>query len=229
MISSSFTSEYLEVHRHTPQSPWTYTDLNLRQREIAARVRQGGCGAIILSEVAPIITVGRRSAPTDILLSESQLRSQGIELLEVDRGGLATYHGPGQWILFWVESLERLTGDRRGVKKAVGLLLDIALETGLRYRPHARIRDGAELGVWSEYGKFAAVGVHVEQGVLLHGLSLNGYKTPQSFQGLRPCGLDLPVDFLLGNESGFEELGGQVQGFAMDRFKTGPSVCPSRF
>ena len=66
------------------------------------------------------------------------------------------------------------------------------------------IREGAELGVWSlrgqttgrATGKIAAVGIHVEAGVLLHGLSLNVYRTPQSFVGLKPCGLDAEVDFL---------------------------------
>jgi lipoate-protein ligase B len=207
MTSSSFTKpQYtIERRRHSESNPWTYSDLNLRQREIAAQVRLSEKGAILLSELAPVITVGRRSPKSDLLLTRENLGKIGIDLLEVNRGGLATYHGAGQWVMFWVESLERLTGDRKGVRKAVEILLDLALEVGLRYRPQARIRSGAELGVWSPQGKFAAVGIQIEQGVLLHGLSLNGFKTPQSFQGLRPCGLDLPVDYLLEMPEKFDE------------------------
>lgn len=215
MTSSSFTKSpsrelRVERRRHTPESPWTYRDLDQRQRQIAAEVRSGGRGVLLLSELAPVITVGKRSPTSDILLTPEGLKSHGIELMSVDRGGLATYHGPGQWVLFWVESLERLTGDRRGVRRAVQMLLDIALETGLNYRKDARCRDGAELGAWSRHGKFAAIGIHIEQGVLLHGLSLNGFKTAQSFQGLRPCGLDLPVDYLLDRSEEFEKLGDQM-------------------
>ena len=124
-------------------------------------------------------------------------------------GGLATYHGPGQWVLFPVDGLEPLTGDRRGVRKAVDLLLGIALRVGQLYASDAHIRSGCEMGVWTSRGKFAAVGIHIEQGVLLHGLAVNGYRTPTSFTGLRPCGLDAPVDFLLesSDERKFQDLG----------------------
>jgi lipoate-protein ligase B len=155
-----------------------------------------------------------------VTASPDALARAGVALYAADRGGLATYHGPGQWVLFAVDRLERLTGDRRGVRKAVEGLLDVALEVGRRYDPGARIGEGAELGVWTRRGKFAAVGVHVQQGVLLHGLSVNGFRTPTSFLGLRPCGLDAPVDFLLPapDEAAFERLGGELVQAALARF-----------
>lgn len=215
--TTSLTSPVpVEVRRHTHAEPWTYAMLDQRQREIAERARAGGPGALLLSEVAPVITKGRRAPATDLTLPPELLARQGIELLTVDRGGLATYHGPGQWVLFAVDRLERLTGDRKGVRKAVHALLAIALEVGRKYDSTAAIREGAELGVWTRRGKFAAVGVHVQQGVLLHGLSVNGFRTPQSFVGLRPCGLDAPVDFLLGtkgegdDDARFADLGEEL-------------------
>lgn len=210
----------VEVRRHTARRPWTYAQLDQHQREIARRLReQGGQGVLLLSELAPVITRGRRTPTQDLLLPAEQLRRQGIELWETDRGGLATYHGPGQWVLFPVDHLETLVGDTRGVRKAVETLLEIAFSVGRATLPPelketVEIRDGKEMGVWTSCGKFAAVGVHIEQRVLLHGLAINGYRTPTSFQGLRPCGLDRPVDFLLRDEFGgaqrerdFEELG----------------------
>ena len=53
-------------------------------------------------------------------------------------------------------------------------------------------------------------GIHVENGVLLHGIAINGYKTDQSFVGLKPCGLDLPVSYLLKNQTGFVDLGNKI-------------------
>jgi lipoate-protein ligase B len=173
--------------------------LDQRQREISRDLLTGArdSGALLISEVEPVVTVGRRTPASDLLLDSPALRARGIALERVDRGGLATYHGPGQWVLFPVERLERLTGDPRGVRKAVDGLLEAALEVCLEYEPSAEIRLGAETGVWSSRGKLAAVGVHVEKGVLLHGLCVNGFRTTESFTGIRPCGLEPSVDFLL--------------------------------
>lgn len=191
------TNLRIEIRRHTLESPWTYSQLDRRQREIAQEVQEGQPGALLLSEVAPVITVGRRTKSSDLLIPHSELQARGIEIHATDRGGLATYHGPGQWVLFAIDTLENLTGDTRGVRKVIAGLLQVAWKVGSGYVSLAEIRHEAELGVWSALGKFAAVGIHVEERVVLHGLAVNAFKTPTSFYGLRPCGLDLPVDFLL--------------------------------
>jgi lipoate-protein ligase B len=216
----------VETRRHSPASPWTYELLDQRQREIAERVRAGGAGALLLSEVAPVITVGRRTPATDLQLPVEELQRMGVGLHRTDRGGMATWHGPGQWIVFAVDHLERLTGDPRGVRKAVQSLLqianDMALEVGLTPELHGlRVGEGCEMGVWSQHGKFAAVGVHIEQGVLLHGLAINFYRTPTSFVGFRPCGLDAAVSYLLADEfqtERFEKLGKRLAELALHQF-----------
>ena len=213
----------IEIRRHRPENSWTYERLDLHQREVAARVREGGPGALLLSEVAPVITVGRRTPMSDIQVGSELLESMGVGLHRTDRGGMATWHGPGQWVLFAVDGLERLTGDSRGVRKAVNGLLNVAYELalGMGYEPGERelhIGEDCETGVWLSTGKFAAVGVHIEQGVLLHGLAVNVYKTPTSFQGLRPCGLDKPVGYLLDENEGparFDELGSKLRDLAI--------------
>ncbi len=151
---------------------------------------------MLLSEVSPVITVGRRTPKTDFLLDEKTLGLRGIELIEADRGGLATYHGPGQWVVFPVDRLERLTGDSRGVRAAVDSLLRISQKVALKFGVETEIRSGPELGVWTETGKISAVGIHIEKGILFHGLSFNVFRTPESFLGIRPCGLNAQVDFL---------------------------------
>lgn len=208
------------MRRHTDAHPWRYADLDFFQREKAERVREGSTGSLILSELAPVITCGRRTAETDVP-RDFPFAKWGIEIVRTERGGLATYHGPGQWVLFPVDRLDRLVGDPRGVRKAVSVLLELACEVGRKYDPSAEIRCGAELGVWTSRGKFAAVGIQISGGVLLHGLSVNGFATPTSFLGLKPCGLEAPVDFLLGRssvskdsetklESAFQQLGAEI-------------------
>ncbi len=213
----------VEIRRHRPATPWTYELLDQRQREVAARVREGGAGALLLNEVAPVITMGRRTPMDDIQVAPELLASMGVGLHRTDRGGMATWHGPGQWVLFAVDRLESLTGDPRGVRKAVSGLLNVAyqLALGLGYQPDEnglRIGEDCETGVWIHQGKFAAVGVHIEQGVLLHGLAVNIHQTATSFQGLRPCGLDKPVGYLLGRDAGstsFDEVGLNLHNLAL--------------
>jgi len=218
----------VEIRRHLKPDPWTYEMLDQRQREVAERVRGGGAGVLLLSEVAPVITVGRRTPESDIHTTPALLRQLGMNLHRTDRGGLATWHGPGQWVLFAVDSLERLTGDPRGVKESVCRLLRVARELARKIgkteaRDGLRIGGGVELGVWLGDTKFASVGIHVEQGVLLHGLSINIYQTASSFRGLRPCGLDKPVAYLLPESEGrerFDEVGEVLVGLARQEFRS---------
>ena len=190
----------IEIYRHTPAEPWTFEKLLRRQSEVIQRVEMGENGRILLSELAPVVTLGRREVRENLLLSEKELGEKGVTVAEATRGGLATYHGPGQWVLFFVEKLEKITGDSKGVRRAVDLLLNAALSVAKEYEPEAFIREGDHLGVWCSRGKLASVGVHVQNGILTHGVSLNCEKTPLSFIGIKPCGLDEPVAFLFDSQ-----------------------------
>lgn len=203
----------LFVRRTKDDAPWTYQALDELQRDLADGVRKGRPGALILSELEPVITLGRRADPARELHAPERLKVAGIDVLKTDRGGLATYHGPGQWVAFVVDGLEPLTGDSKGVRRAVQGLLAAGLRAARQWEPRAEIRDGEELGIWGPQGKLGSVGVAVRGGVLLHGLAINGYATAASFVGLRPCGLEKPVSFLIGSEDlairerEFERLG----------------------
>jgi lipoate-protein ligase B len=100
-------------------------------------------------------------------------------------------------VLFVVDRLDRMTGDRRGVRRAVEGLLETGRAVGEQFLgSQVHLKDGAATGIWTRQGKLASVGVHIHRGVLLHGMALNVFRTPQSFLGLRPCGLDAQADFL---------------------------------
>lgn len=221
----------VETHRHTAVRPWTYADLERRQNEVREGVLRGEPGRLIFSEVAPVVTLGYRKTKEDLLLSPEEYARRGIELLDVSRGGRATYHGPGQWVIFPVDSLERLTGDRKGVRKIVDLLLGGILEVARSHFPHAEIREGKEAGVWTESGtrgaKLAAFGIRIVDGVVQHGVSINGFATLESFVGLRPCGLESSVAFLMksgGNEKDFLALRERLESVFLERFPTFQSL-----
>jgi len=193
----------IEVHRHSVGAPWTYAMLEKRQNAIAHVVFEEGLeGKVIISEVSPVVTIGRRTDIDDLIWEPEAFQNQGVEILNVDRGGLATYHGPGQWVLFVVESLEKLTGDTRGVQAAVFGLLEVAKRAAEKFSGEKfNVRAGKEQGLWNFRGeKVASVGVHVRNGVLLHGICVNGYKTERSFAGIRPCGLESPMGYLISTE-----------------------------
>lgn len=188
------------TYRHKCPSSFHYDDLDRLQKSLRDEVIQGRPGGILFAEVAPVITLGYRKTEEDLLLTSEAYETLGIQRLEVNRGGRATYHGPGQWVVFVVSSLERLTGDSRGVRKFVDALFSAILSVARLAYPEAEIREGKEAGVWTMAGaqgaKVAALGVQIDQGVTQHGLSLNIFPTPTSFQGLRPCGLDGKIAFL---------------------------------
>ncbi len=200
----------VRIMRTSPTRPWTYRDLDIAQRDLADQVREGGAaGAILLNELEPVITTGKRTGPTDLIWTGEQFRTRGVEVLPVDRGGQATWHGPGQWVLFPVFALADFTGDTKGVRRAVDRLLHAAKATAAVYGVEAQIREAPATGLWTPRGKLASVGIRIDRGVILHGLSFNVFKTPLSFQGLRPCGADAQVDFLLPapDAASFEQVG----------------------
>ncbi len=175
----------------TEKRSFSYEQLVRTQHQHACRIReQGADGVVLLAEVDPVLTVGRRARG----FTQPQ---KGAPLLDVDRGGLITWHGPGQWVVFAVERLERLTGDSKGVRKAVFGLLELAQAVSRDLGVETQIHECPGVGLYGPKGKLASVGVQVDRGVLLHGLSINVERRPESFQGLeRPCGLDQPIEFL---------------------------------
>lgn len=224
---------FVETHRHVAGKPWTYADLERRQAEVRDGVLRGEPGRLIFSEVAPVVTLGFRRTEEDLVIPPPEFARRGIALLAVTRGGRATYHGPGQWVVFPVDSLERLVGDRRGVRKIVEMLLEGTREACLDRFPSAEIREGKEAGVWTEAGsrgaKFAALGVRIVDGVLQHGVSVNAFPTAESFAGIRPCGLDSAVAFTDEEGEGGEGGEGGLESRFLARKRRLESVFLARF
>lgn len=205
------------VRRHSEDAPWTYALLDQAQRGIAEKVREGEPGLILFSELAPVITQGRRRIAANFTKSDEDIRAKGVDRFFTDRGGCATYHGPGQWVVFVVESLEKLTGDRMGVRLVSEALMRVALHVARQYLPEAEERKGVEAGIWASSAddapKVVSMGFKIERGVLLHGLCFNGFATEQSFYGVKPCGLEAQAGYLLStqDQKAFMDLMRRIQ------------------
>ena len=153
-----------------------------------------------LTEHPPVFTQGLNGR------AEHVLDSGDIPLVQVDRGGQVTYHGPGQLIIYCLLDLNRLG---LGVKGLVALIEQAIIVLLNGYDIDAHTRAGAP-GVYVEQEKIAALGLRIRKGCCYHGLSLNVDMELEPFSRIDPCGYrDLPVTQLcdLGVNVGIEQVG----------------------
>jgi lipoate-protein ligase B len=136
---------------------------------------------LFLVEHEPVITLGRRAAPGDVLARGEVLGQRGVQIARSTRGGAASYHGPGQLVAYPVV---RIT---RGVVRHVEALAEAAIELAASVGVAARFRRDRP-GVWVEDRKLAAIGVHVHRGVAIHGIALNVSTDLEGFDLIVPCG-----------------------------------------
>lgn len=140
--------------------------------------------ALILLEHDPVITTGVKTASENILLTEAALREHGIELVETDRGGDATYHGPGQLVGYPILRLRRAAPDLHGYLRALEQsVIDLLSEFDLQGR-----RNGPA-GVWVGDRKICSIGIAVRKHVTYHGFALNVDPDMSHFAFINPCGL----------------------------------------
>ncbi len=161
----------------------------------------------------PVVTKGRATQDADLF-------SWGGEVVETNRGGRATYHGPSQLVLYPMLNLRK---DRKDIRKqdvhaylrwleniCVQLLqkLDIPARGPAQPGPD-------ETGVWVGERKIASIGVAIKNWITYHGLALNIDQDPQAFSGIHPCGLKnsvmTSVEEILGDKVSRFEMQTQLQ------------------
>lgn len=115
---------------------------------------------------------------------EHVLKSGDIPVINVDRGGQVTYHGPGQLLFYPLLDLQR---HQLGVRQLVSLLEQLIIDLLARYRITAQSRSDAP-GVYVDEAKIAALGLRIKRGCSYHGLSLNINMDLEPFNRINPCG-----------------------------------------
>jgi lipoyl(octanoyl) transferase len=163
----------------------SYTEALELQLELHAKVRAGELwGALILLEHYPVITVGASAKPENVLVSEDALRANGIELVQTDRGGDATYHGPGQLVGYPIINLRAIGSDvHRFLRLIEGVVISAIADFGVDAG-----RNGPA-GVWVGDKKVCSIGIAIRGGVTYHGFALNVNPNMQHFSFINPCGL----------------------------------------
>jgi lipoyl(octanoyl) transferase len=119
-------------------------------------------------------------------MGEDWYRMQGFDIVETDRGGKVTYHGPGQLVGYPIVEIDDVLAYVRTMEQAlVAALADEGISA------HARPQDGPNFtGVWVQERKIASIGVHVARGVTTHGFAVNVENDLQPFGWIVPCGLE---------------------------------------
>jgi lipoyl(octanoyl) transferase len=171
---------YLNLGRQPYSETW-----DLQHRLVRARQQESVGDIVILVEHEPVITLGRAADASHVLASATELRDLGIAVHRVERGGDATYHGPGQLVGY---PILRLADYHLGVADYMHALEQVLINALADLGCRAFRRDGI-IGVWTEQGKIAALGARVERGTTYHGFALNVDPPMEHYRLIIPCGL----------------------------------------
>ena len=158
----------------------------LQSELVAARVNNSIDRDIILFLEHPaVFTLGRRGGRDYLLVKESFLEQSGIPVVQVERGGYITFHGPGQLVVYTIIDLE---ARRLGVTDFVAALEEIMLQTVRTWGLTAQ-RNSKNPGIWLGHRKLGSIGIALRKGISFHGLSLNVNVDLTPFSWIQPCGL----------------------------------------
>ena len=174
-----------------------YEDALARQLDLHAR---RVCGAapdtLVLVTHPPTFTLGRRAPEDDVVLDRVELARRGVAVVRSDRGGRATYHGPGQVVLYPIIGIaDRGLGVKDWVCLLESALIDTLADYGVRGQRHP-----ATAGIWTVAeptdasaargeAKIASLGLRVSRGVSYHGVALNTGLDASIFDCIVTCGV----------------------------------------
>jgi len=174
---------------------WVCADLGLldyeKAHELQLRlVAARAAGAIpsdifLLTEHAPVFTLGRRGGRENLIVSELLLSEAQIPVIHVERGGDITFHGPGQLVGYPILDLRaaKLT-----VTGYVQRLEEVMIRTAACFGVHAT-RNPLNHGIWVGGRKLGSLGIAIRRGITFHGFALNVNVALEPFGWINPCGL----------------------------------------
>ncbi len=156
------------------------------QADLVRALRDGsGPQTLLLLEHPHVFTMGKAAVPDHLVWDEEERRRRDVEVIWSDRGGEATYHGPGQLVGYPVLDLARFELTIPAyIESLERSLIDYLRELGVESEPG----EPGLTGVWSEGEKVAAIGIKLNRSVVSHGFALNLTTDLAYFDGIIPCG-----------------------------------------
>ncbi|HJR17636.1 MAG TPA: lipoyl(octanoyl) transferase LipB [Gemmatimonadales bacterium] len=177
---------------------------SLCRRRIAGEITED---ILLLVQHEPVITLGRSTRPGTLLLDSAELERRGISVLEVERGGDVTFHGPGQLVGYPIVDLQQHRQDLHWyLRRLEAGLIGALKQLGIQAEAHPGLT-----GVWTGRRKLASVGIHVKQWVTFHGFALNVNTDLSYFDLIVPCGIEDVVMTSVSRELGRADGGALLQ------------------
>lgn len=169
----------------------------LQERLVDQRLAGEIEDTVLLLEHEPVITIGRTPDKTSLLNAEAS----PFPVIETNRGGQATYHGPGQLVGYLILDLNARGRDLHVYLRQIeDVLIEVCSSLGVE----AQRREGLT-GVWAETRKLASIGVGVRKWITMHGFALNVTRESlRGFQPIVPCGIQDVRMTCLADEAGRE-------------------------
>jgi lipoic acid synthetase len=164
----------------------SYREVHALQQRLQGQRREGaGVDSLLLTEHRPVITLGRSHPEPDLRVSAETVANYGIEIVQTERGGDITYHGPGQLVAYGIVDLK---GWECTVLDFVSGLEETAISVLADWGVRGERRDGSR-GVFVGDRKIASVGLNVRRWVTMHGIALNVDPDMSHFDLINPCGM----------------------------------------
>ena len=170
---------------------------------------------VLFLEHPAVFTLGRRGGRECMLVSDEFLEEAGVQVIQVERGGNITFHGPGQLVVYPIIDLQ--TAGIRVVDFVSGLE-EVMLRTAENWGIAAE-RNAANRGIWVGPHKMGSIGIAVRRGISFHGLALNVHTDLTPFSWIQPCGLQNVTMTTMQRESAQELSMQQVRAFLKKQFE----------
>jgi lipoyl(octanoyl) transferase len=206
----------------------SYAEAMAVQDDLVQQRLSGEIGdTLLLLEHPPVITLGRRGSLDDVYLAEAELAARGVSIERATRGGLVTYHGPGQLVGYPIVHLRSLNLSVPCYVRALELAIIAALRT-IDVESHI---DEEHIGVWTSKGKIAAIGVAQRHGVTLHGFAVNLQPDLSHFALINPCGIGTlgvtSAAALLGHAVDVTKFKSTIGAALQRELESGAQRCPA--
>ncbi|HHY23741.1 MAG TPA: lipoyl(octanoyl) transferase LipB [Clostridiaceae bacterium] len=183
------------------------------QEKLMKEIQSGeGEDILLLVEHPPVLTLGRSGKYNNVIVSEEVLKSQGVTIYEVSRGGDVTYHGPGQIVGYPIMDLKK---HGRDIKDFVWKIEEVFIRLlKEEYGIEAHREEKKFTGVWIGEEKITAMGIAVKRWVTMHGFAFNVNTNLDHFKWIIPCGLAnrgvTSLEKITGMTQDFERLNSLV-------------------
>ena len=158
---------------------------DLQKKLHEKRVRKELPNTLLLVEHDPVITMGKSGQEGNVLFPVEFLKEKGVDFFHIERGGDATYHGPGQLVGYPIFNVrDGLAGIKPFINAMERAIIATLHSFGIKAYKKEKM-----IGVWTEKGKICSIGVAVKKWVSFHGFALNVNTNLSYFDLIVPCGL----------------------------------------